>query len=423
MNRLHFLQHLPPPLPAKLSSLDLTSGPARSLGSDWWHVPDPDNGPAALRRPAVRARARLQRLLHYLWDGPAPSFAGAVCQHDTRPGHPGTRVYGGIHLDGVLHYLSDAGSLPPVPLRHIGGVRLIAGSCLFSAQAAQLVLSSRRRFPITDLRRRLLPERATGLHLSPDLTVYEHDTSARLARAATSLAARIPFDVGVTHVLAVPRAATMLHLFGSAQLGLVPLDLFEQWCAAVAERHERVRYLLRVHWQNAWAAVDASRPLELIEVDELQPVEDLLRRALAAGTMPTLGDLVEAAAAQDELWQHLIAINPPATATDLANLSYAASYLRLPGATLAVENIQEHKILLHALRLRPLLEHRIRHVPALMGLYPLGRIWARTPNGDLHPHLFSHDPGLEALDAGGRRVDLAELATGLYRSDALAVRR
>lgn len=422
MSHLYLLQQAPFPIAPGVRRIELTDGPARPLGPGWWHVPDPARGPRPLRRTAHRAVLRLRRTLGGLWGtGPdLPETASDVlCQCDTRPGHTGIAAYGGVRLDGSDHYVHAMGSMPPAGVRDLARLQLISGVCLFSSQAARLVVGGCCKVSIARLRREPLTERATGLDLLPHLTLYEQDSSLRLACAAASVAARVPPEVEVTQLFAVPRAATMLLLHRHAERGQVPPDVFAAWCEAVADRHDQVQALLRARWQAAWATTGTHRPITVEDVDELQQVEACLRTALDQGLVPSVQELADAARAQDALWRHLITLSPPATALDLAHLSYVATYLRHPGVTLAVENIQERKIYRHAALLRARLQKLTGDpVPVLTGLYPLGRAWIRTLTGDLQHNLFSVDPGQEVIDEGRRRVYLPDLAARLYPAAA-----
>ncbi|MEV5554923.1 hypothetical protein AB0L44_14845 [Nonomuraea wenchangensis] len=427
--RLHVVQSPPATSWPTLSHVDLVGSAAQKLDHAWWHLPHPAAGPRPLRCPAQRARDRLARFLGYLWDAAVHLPDQSLLQQDTRPGRHGITAYPRLDADGVGHHLAVMGRLPPGHVRDLAQVRLVSGMCLFGSRAAQLVLTSGRRLPISQLRHEPLTERATGLALEPDLTVYEHDTSLRLACAAASLGVRVPAHTETLHALDVPRTATMLMLLDDAQQGMVPAAVLVRWCQAVTDRHARLRPIARQRWQAAWAATGSASPLLLVDVDELQAVETVLRRALAVGRIPNTPELISAAAGQDRLWQQLVALTRPTTATDLADLSYIASYLRGgagPTLTLGVETVQEGKILLRARHLRHLLADCPAPPPHLAAVYALGRLWTREAEGALQHNLYTHDVARHAVDADGRNRPLAEVCADIYPAAAgreLAVSR
>lgn len=421
---LHLLHHDRRDAKPRVSSVELIPfDRPRHLTRGWWHLPH-DSAPAAMRKPVARAADRMRQIVGYLWNQPPPPPADAISAQDTRPGHDQITIHSGMQLKGSFHHLFSAGSPPPGRVRDQQAVTLISGSCPFSAQAARLVLKSGRRVPIADLRRQPLNEPAIDLEIDPALTLYEHDTSLRLASVGAGLAAGIPAEVEVTQLIDVPEVATMLHLLDDSQRGHIPVELLLRWCDAdaVTDRCERLTRLMAQRWRSAYGATQAGRSIEVRFSNELEAVGTHLREALAHGRVPPAQELVTVAGKQNRLWRRLIEATRPATAAALADLSYAAAQLRAglstpdaPRLAVAVDNIQEFKIQRHAHQLGPLLaDVAPAGTLSLVGSYPLGRTWVRDPTGAIRQNLYTHDPGHAALDAAGRRVELAQLAAGLY---------
>ncbi|MEV0151886.1 MULTISPECIES: hypothetical protein [unclassified Nonomuraea] len=425
---LYLLDQPSPPFPPQLNCMPL-SGRARELAGGWWHLPETES-PTPMCRPAQRAARRLQQLLGYLWETSPPSPGDALCQQDIRPGFGGITAYSGIRLGRSRHHVFVAGcQLPTARVRDVREVTIITGTCLFSGPSARVITGSGGAVPIADLRHSTLPDRAIRLEVEEQLTLAEHEATARLASAASGLASRIPPTVDVTVLADVPNTATALHLLESAQRGQVSPALLLDWCDAVAARHDRVSALLTARCHAVLAEVGSSQWIRIARPDELEQVGAYLRCALTRGRVPTTLELVSVAASQDPLWQRTVRIARPATPSDLAALSYVVPQIRAalstrdqPRLAIQVESPQELKILLRSRSLTTaLLAHSPDAVIPLAGIYPLGRLWVRGCEGGTHPALYCHDPGRWAVDASGQRIDLVELAVDLYPAAAQRV--
>ncbi|GAA2701887.1 hypothetical protein GCM10010412_099820 [Nonomuraea recticatena] len=363
-----------------------------------------------------RAAHRVHHLLD-AFEAPHTIAGDALCGIEPVTGN--TTVYTGLALGGARPYTFATGSLPADGLRKAAELTVITGHCLWPEDAVRLVTTTGRRMSLLALRSCRLVDVPAIVSIEwdgPELSVYEIESCARLAGSVAALAAPACLRLPTTIAVQLPR----LQYYGIVEpllrsgkmcpeLGVHLFDLIDDHRGRIVAHWERQLELrLPAGWRS-WIEVSA-RP-------ELDHFADRVYHALTRGRVLGVHDL-PAADRCDPAIAAVLRHMRPRTVAELGVATYVAQYLRAGvggGLAVAVENDPERRILSTARRVAAEFGSHLGGPVRMVGLYPLGRLWATRAGTATRPDLYRHTPGRWArYSASGELVDLLQLCGDLY---------
>ncbi|GAA2815047.1 hypothetical protein [Nonomuraea dietziae] len=384
------------------------------LGANLHHVSARYDGPQ--HKAVRRAADRVHHLLD-AFEAPHTITGDALCGIDPATGN--TTVYTGLALGGGRPYTFATGSLPADGLRKAAELTVITGHCLWPEDAVRLVTTTGQRMSLLALRSCRLVDVPAIVSIEwdgPELSVYEIESCARLADSVAALAAPAGLRLPTTIAVQLPR----LQYYGIVEPLLRSGKMCPELGVHLFDLIDDHRGRLIAHWERQLELRLPAGWRSRIEVSarpELDHFADRVYHGLTRGRVLGVHDL-PAADRCDPVIAAVLRHMRPRTVAELGVATYVAQYLRAGvGGSLAVavENDPERRILSTARRVATELGSHRGGPVRMVGLYPLGRLWATQAGTVTRPDLYQHTPGRWARDsASGELVDLLQLCGDLY---------
>ncbi|WP_280442740.1 hypothetical protein [Nocardia brasiliensis] len=339
---------------------------------------------------------------------------------DTGAGHPvpfaATEFEGGEHF---LHLRGLRGVRQTAALRLIS---VVTGCCLFSNRALWFRDDAEQRITLRGGRSFHTDRPLVEIGVDDSLSLYEYESAQRLSRVVADTLAVAGAGVAAAITIDVPCVQYYCYLLEALARRLVEPKLVLEWFNLVHRRCNEVADLFAELLARELSCVGIG--FTLTRADPLAVLDAPLRRAVSAGAVPEVKQLLGLLTSSDTCWQQLLAVALPRSFADLGRAGYVVQQLRAisrnrsaaPDLALQIDNYGEWRILRETHRLLTAAVEAGCDFDraALFGIFPMERLFAVDSTGHWQ-NLYFSDPGCYALDQSGRLVNLLDLAEEIYR--------